>query len=75
MKVNLKCSEQENYILVYMGCYDYCETDICEKNEEDVKTPEIIPTNSASTPGKSSTKILLNRHQLQMNHLIHQNLV
>ena len=56
MKVNLKCSEQENYILVYMGCYDYCETDICEKNEEDVKTPEIIPTNSTSTPGKSSTK-------------------
>ena len=24
MKVNLKCSEQENYLLVYMGFYDYC---------------------------------------------------
>ena len=41
MKVNLKCSEQENYLLVYMGCYDYCKTTICEKNEEDVKTPLI----------------------------------
>lgn len=43
MKVNLKCSEQENYLLVYMGCYDYCTTDICEKNKSDVKTPVIYP--------------------------------
>lgn len=41
MKVNLKCGEQENYILVYMGCYDYCSTLICEKNKSDVKTPVI----------------------------------
>ena len=46
MKVNLKCSEQENYLLVYMGCYDYCSTTICEKNESDVKTPVIYPTKS-----------------------------
>lgn len=45
MKVNLKCSEQENYILVYMGCYDYCKTTICEKESKDVKSPVIIPTN------------------------------
>ena len=30
MKVNLKCGKQENYLLVYMGCYDYCSTTICE---------------------------------------------
>ena len=54
MKVNLKCSEQENYILVYMGCYDYCKTTICEKNTQDVSSPTIIPTNSkASSPSKS----------------------
>ena len=41
MKVNLKCGEQENYLLVYMGCYDYCSTLICEKNKSDVKTPVI----------------------------------
>ena len=39
MKVNLKCSDQENYLLVYMGCYDYCQTAICEKNKADIKTP------------------------------------
>ncbi len=36
MKVNLKCSEQEDYILVHMGCYDYCSTTICEKQDEDI---------------------------------------
>lgn len=57
MKVNLKCSEQENYILVYMGCYDYCKTTICEKNTQDIKSPTIIPTNSrAATPSKSPSK-------------------
>lgn len=44
MKVNLKCKEQENYLLVYMGCYDYCQTAICEKNVSDVKQPIVYPT-------------------------------
>lgn len=41
MKVNLKCGSEENYLLVYMGCYDYCSTAICEKNQSDIKTPVI----------------------------------
>jgi len=52
MKVNLKCSKQENYILVYMGCYDYCKTTICEKEQSDVKTPVIRPTNPVITVNK-----------------------
>ena len=31
MKVNLKCGSEENYLLTYMGCYDYCSQTICEK--------------------------------------------
>lgn len=31
MKVNLKCEEEEDYILVHMGCYNYCTSSICEK--------------------------------------------
>lgn len=50
MKVNLKCTDQENYLLVYMGCYDYCKTTICEKDDKDVKTPTITPV---STGGKA----------------------
>ena len=31
MKVYLECGEESDYIIVIMGCYDYCDTDICEK--------------------------------------------
>lgn len=32
MKVNLKCGDEEDYVLVHMGCYNYCSsTAICEK--------------------------------------------
>lgn len=30
MKVNLECGAEEDHIIVIMGCYDYCDTDICE---------------------------------------------
>ena len=30
LKVNLKDSEKEDYILVHLGCYDYCGLDICQ---------------------------------------------
>ena len=43
MKVNLKCDEEENYLLVYMGCYDYCSTTICEKDSKDETTPVVYP--------------------------------
>ena len=33
MKVFLECGEESDYIIVTMGCYDYCDTDICEKEE------------------------------------------
>lgn len=41
LKVSLKCSNQEDYILVHLGCYNYCEDGICEKEEE---TPVVNPT-------------------------------
>lgn len=32
LRVNLKCSEQEDYTLTKLGEYDYCKYDICEKD-------------------------------------------
>ena len=32
LKVNLKDSEKDDYILVHLGCYSYCKSDVCEKN-------------------------------------------
>ena len=39
MKVNLECGKEKDYIIVIMGCYNYCDTDICEK-KDDVKEVE-----------------------------------
>ena len=40
MKVYLECGEEKDYIIVIMGCYDYCDTDICEFDKEQVKDIE-----------------------------------
>lgn len=34
LKVHLACSDNEDYILVHLGCYDYCDGAVCEKQEE-----------------------------------------
>ena len=36
LKVNIKDSEKEDYILVHLGCYTYCDSYVCEKKETDV---------------------------------------
>lgn len=41
LKVNLKCGEEENYIIVHVGCYSFCEADICEKEKSE--SPETNP--------------------------------
>ena len=30
MTINLKCGEQEDYIIEYIGCYDFCEDKSCD---------------------------------------------
>ena len=43
MKVNLKCGEEEDYILVHLGCYSYCDKDICEAKPDKKETPSTTP--------------------------------
>ena len=45
LKVNLSCGSQEDYIIVYLGCYNYCSDGICEKR---------IPTPSKTTAKEES---------------------
>ena len=40
MKIFLSCSNMEDYIIVHLGCYDYCDSTVCEKKEEPVKEYE-----------------------------------
>ena len=37
MKIYLECGNESDYIIVIMGCYDYCDTDICEKDTSNKK--------------------------------------
>ena len=47
LKVNLSCGNQEDYIIVYLGCYNYCSNGICEKR---------IPTPSKTTAKEEKGK-------------------
>ena len=48
LKVNLSCSDNSDYILVHLGCYNYCQSGLCEKQETvktttDTKKPSVTP--------------------------------
>ena len=55
LKVNLKCSDQEDYILVHLGCYNYCSTDVCEKQATTVTTNPTEPSNTVNIKEDPST--------------------
>lgn len=52
LKVNLKCGDEEAYILVPLGCYSYCTSAVCEN--KDKKTP-IVPVPVKPTPKPTPT--------------------
>lgn len=56
MKVNLKCGEEEQYILVHLGCYSYCTTDICEKQNEKDKPIKNTPKPTYTPPTDDPVK-------------------
>ena len=43
MKINLNCGEKEDYLISIMGCYDYCQTTLCVKQETPIKKPTPKP--------------------------------
>ena len=52
LKVNLKCGNDEGYILVPLGCYSYCTTGVCEN--KDKKQP-VVPTPTPKPDPKPKT--------------------
>lgn len=54
MKVNLKCGEEEDYILVHLGCYSYCITNICEAKPGSTEKPTTKPV-ATKTPTPTVT--------------------
>ncbi len=57
LKVNIKDSEKEDYILVHIGCYNYCEGYLCQKQETKVpiKAGKDNPTYVPVVPNKPVT--------------------
>lgn len=44
MKINLSCSDKDAYIIIHLGCYNYCEaTGVCEKKETTIITENKVP--------------------------------
>jgi hypothetical protein len=52
LKVNIKDSEKEDYILVHLGCYSYCDSYVCEKKPAETGT--VKPTNPSNPSNPSN---------------------
>lgn len=57
MKINLSCGSDEDYVIVYLGCYDYCSNFVCEKRtttKTATTSSKVIKTNKTiiKTPSK-----------------------
>ena len=57
LKINIKDSEKEDYIIVHLGCYNYCEANLCQKQTDNTVVPikgskpqEYIPVRPIVTP-------------------------
>lgn len=51
MTVNLKCTDNDAHIVVYLGCYNYCNSAVCEAKQAPVSTPVVNPpVNPPVTP-------------------------
>ena len=61
MKINLSCGSDEDYVIVYLGCYDYCSNFVCEKRTTTKSTTtatKVVKTNKTTTktPPKPTVK-------------------
>ncbi|MDD6879333.1 MAG: hypothetical protein PUD59_03770 [bacterium] len=57
LKVYLKCNEDEDYIIVHLGCYSYCEQAICESKDESPNLNKTSSSSNSSRPSKNTGKV------------------
>ncbi len=71
LRVNLKCNEKEDYSLMKVGEYDYCEHDICKRNsskenkdtkEESEPTKEVEITEPANNNNSTASSTTTSRN-------------
>ncbi len=56
LKVSLTCTDNDAYILVHLGCYNYCNSDICENKSKPASQPILNkPVNNKPTTPTNPT--------------------
>ena len=58
LKVKLKCSDEEDYVLTKIGSYSYCTSEICEKDlsKTDTKSEEPSTTTNNKTNNETNNE-------------------
>lgn len=56
LKVNIKDTEKEDYILVHIGCYAYCDSYVCEKKTTEQGSVKPTKPTTPSNPNKDTPK-------------------
>ena len=58
LKVKLKCSDEEDYVLTKIGSYSYCTSEICEKDlsKTDTKSEESSTTTNNKTNNETNNE-------------------
>ena len=56
LKVKLKCSDEEDYVLTKLGSYSYCTSEICEKDLSKTDTKSGEPSTTTNNKTNSATK-------------------
>ena len=57
LKINIKDSEKEDYMLVHLGCYTYCDSYVCQKQSSEVsvkgsKVTDTVPIKGSYDNGE-----------------------
>lgn len=67
MKVYLSCDGMEDYIISYLGCYNYCNSDICEKKDITSDNADSV-NNSLSNNNGSNNSVLEYEYSKDTSH-------
>jgi hypothetical protein len=65
MKIYLSCGDDEDYVIVYLGCYDYCSNYVCEKKTTTTtasKTSTTKTTTTVTPTTKYYCKVVKNKY-------------
>lgn len=72
LKVNIKDSEKEDYILVHLGCYTYCKSSVCEKKETEVVVKGSIVSSNTPVIEKYSCQIVNGKYYSKNGNIVNK---